>query len=235
MGKEPLREQGGGEASTCARVGHRARVRRAVISGGASEFGEAKLLEALLFYCVPRVDTAPLAKLLLARFGTLRGVLNAGREELEAVNGVKEYASAFFLLLRELLQREGGAFGAANFLDPDSVRRYLVSAFRNAEREAVYAFYIAQNGSLLGRDLIFRGDISSASFSLRSITEGVIRAGGHSVILAHNHPSGSLFPSEDDIITTRNIAAHLAANDIELIEHYIVGRNDCVGIMNPNR
>ena len=122
MGKEPLREQGGGEASTCARVGHRARVRRAVISGGASEFGEAKLLEALLFYCVPRVDTAPLAKLLLARFGTLRGVLNAGREELEAVNGVKEYASAFFLLLRELLQREGGAFGAANFLDPDSVR-----------------------------------------------------------------------------------------------------------------
>ena len=158
MGKEPLREQGGGEASTCARVGHRARVRRAVISGGASEFGEAKLLEALLFYCVPRVDTAPLAKLLLARFGTLRGVLNAGREELEAVNGVKEYASAFFLLLRELLQREGGAFGAANFLDPDSVRRYLVSAFRNAEREAVYAFYIAQNGSLLGRDLTFRGD-----------------------------------------------------------------------------
>lgn len=231
MGKEPLREQGGGEASTCARVGHRARVRRAVISGGASEFGEAKLLEALLFYCVPRVDTAPLAKLLLARFGTLRGVLNAGREELEAVNGVKEYASAFFLLLRELLQREGGAFGAANFLDPDSVRRYLVSAFRNAEREAVYAFYIAQNG----RDLIFRGDISSARFSLRSITEGVIRTGGHSVILAHNHPSGSLFPSEDDIITTRNIAAHLAANDIELIEHYIVGRNDCVGIMNPNR
>lgn len=181
------------------------------------------------------MDTAPLAKLLLARFGTLRGVLNAGREELEAVNGVKEYASAFFLLLRELLQREGGAFGAANFLDPDSVRRYLVSAFRNAEREAVYAFYIAQNGSLLGRDLIFRGDISSARFSLRSITEGVIRAGGHSVILAHNHPSGSLFPSEDDIITTRNIAAHLAANDIELIEHYIVGRNDCVGIMNPNR
>ena len=51
--------------------------------------------------------------------------------------------------------------------------------------------------------------------------------------LAHNHPSGSLIPSSEDIISTKRIAAHLAANEIELLEHYIVGKDDVVGILHP--
>ena len=68
----------------------------------------------------------------------------------------------------------------------------------------------------------------------RTVTEGVIRSGGNAVILAHNHPSNVLVPSGDDIISTKHIAVHLAANDIDLIEHYIVGKTDCVGFFAEN-
>lgn len=81
--------------------------------------------------------------------------------------------------------------------------------------------------------MIFHGNVNSARFSLRKVTEGVIRVGGKAVILAHNHPSGNLTPSQDDIISTKRIAAHLMANEIELIEHYIVSGDNAIGILNP--
>ena len=95
----------------------------------------------------------------------------------------------------------------------------------------VYALYYNLSGAFVGKQMVFSGDISSARFSLRTITEGVIRAGGKTVILAHNHPSKSIVPSEDDILSTKRIAAHLNANEIDLVEHYIIGGEKCVGIL----
>ena len=109
------------------------------------------------------------------------------------------------------------------------MKKYIPSLDKEISVETVFAMYFAKSGNLVGKEVIFRGDISSARFSLRAITEGVIRAGGTGVVLVHNHPSDILVPSDDDIISTKRIAAHLAANDIELIEHYIVGKTDAVG------
>lgn len=212
-------------------VGHRKRMRERLHKRGSENMSEAEILEMLLFYVVPRCDTRKLAEELICKYGSIEGVIACGADELSKTPKLKENAVVFFMLLREVMKRGGLACADSSLLEPSKLKEFLVELYRGASAETVYVLYFSEDGVLRGKQLIFRGDISSAKFSLRTITEGAIRAGGNSVVLAHNHPSGVLVPSNDDIISTRRIAAHLAANDIHLIEHYIVGNDDCVGIL----
>lgn len=211
--------------------GHRKRMRERLMERGTDIMSEAELLEMLLFYVVPRSDTRKLAEELIYKFGSIEGIIASEQGEISKFAGLKENAEVFFMLLREVLKRSGIAVADSCLLEPQKIKQYLIELYRGASAETVYALYFSADGVLCGKQLVFRGGISSARFSLRTITEGVIRAGGNSVVLAHNHPSGRLVPSGDDIISTKRIAAHLAANDIQLIEHYIVGEDDCVGIL----
>ncbi len=211
--------------------GHRKRMRERLRKNGAENMSETEILEMLLFYAVPRIDTRPIAEELIYKFGSLEGVLACDQGELSKVSGLKENAETLFVLLREVLKRSGLACADSCLLEPAKLKKFLVELYKGASAETVYALYFSEDGALCGKQLVFRGEVGSAKFSLRTITEGVIRSGGHSVVLAHNHPSGILVPSSEDIISTKRIAAHLAANDIQLIEHYIVGDDDCVGIL----
>ncbi len=212
--------------------GHRKRMRERVKNGGIESMSDAEVLEMLLYYVVPRSDTRPLAEELLYKFESIEGILAAEEGEISKISGLKNNAELLFLLLKTVLRRSGVACADSSILEPQKLKKYLVDLYRGASAETVYALYFTQDGVLCGKQLVFRGNVSSVKFSLRSITEGVIRSGGNSVVLAHNHPSGSLVPSGDDLLTTKRIAAHLAANDIQLIEHYVVGFDDCVGILN---
>jgi len=209
--------------------GHRERRRNFVLEQGAGKLSELDLLEMLLFYAVPRADTVPIAKELLAKFGSLEGVLDAEKGEVSQIKGLKDGAELLFSLLREVLKRYGGVRAEPSLLEPRLMKKYLVDLYKNITTETVYALYFTRDGNFMGKQIVFCGGISSARFSLRTVTEGVIKSGGSSVVLAHNHPSNILVPSGDDIITTNRIATHLAANEIDLLEHYIVGKEDCVG------
>ena len=212
--------------------GHRKRCKTRVLTDGCMKMSDVDLLEMLLFYSVPRVDTRKQAESLINKFGSLQGVLNADKDEIAKHAGLKESTEILFALLRETVSRVAVKEDNSTLLEGDNIKKYLIELYRGSAAETVYALYFGADGSFLGKQLGFRGGISSARFALRTVTEGVIRIGGKSVVLAHNHPSGILVPSGDDIISTKRIAAHLAANDINLIEHYIVGKDDCVGIFN---
>lgn len=212
--------------------GHRKRCKTRVITDGCKKITDVDLLEMLLFYAIPRVDTRKQAEALINKYGSLQNVLNADTDELTKLTGVKENAQVFFALLRETAARVSVKEHDDSLLEGENLKKYLIELYKGTTAETVYALYFGADSSFLGKQLVFRGGISSARFSLRTITEGVIRVGGKSVVLAHNHPSGVLVPSGEDIISTKRIAAHLAANDINLIEHFIVGKDDCVGIFN---
>lgn len=209
--------------------GHRQRMKSNLLKNGSAGLDELDLLEMLLYYAVPRIDTRDIAKELLSKFGSMEGILDAEQGKIAETVGLKDGAEVLFALLREVLSRYGGTKSQASILEPEKMKKYLVDIYKGITAETVYALYFAKSGELVGKQLVFRGGVSSARFSLRTVTEGVIRSGGCSVVLAHNHPSDVLVPSADDILSTNRIAAHLAANDIELIEHYIVGSNDAVG------
>ncbi len=211
--------------------GHRQRMRTKLLKNGISSLSDIDLLEMLLYYAVPRVDTRSTAEELIKRFGSLENVLSADIGEIKKFSGLKENAEVLFILLRELALRISPDDTAPELADRDGIKKYLLRLYRDFDVEVVYALYYNTAGAFVGKQMVFSGDVNSARFSLRTVTEGVIRAGGKTVILAHNHPSKSVVPSEDDILSTKRIGAHLSANEIDLEEHYIIGGDKCVGIL----
>lgn len=209
--------------------GHRKRKKDLILKKGSSSLSELDLLEVLLYYAVPRADTRPIAEKLLEAFGSVEAILEADQGEISKIDGIKDSGEMLFILLREVLSRYGKTGASPSLLEPELMKAHLLRLYEGITAETVYALYFTHDGQFIDEQLIFRGGVNSAKFSLRLVTEGVFRAGGNAVVLAHNHPSGSLIPSSDDIMSTKRIAANLAANDITLIEHYIVGKNDCVG------
>ena len=201
-----------------------------MLRDGCKKLTDAELLEILLFYAVPRVDTRKQAEALNEKYGTLEGVILADPEDIAKFSVIKENTEVFFALLREVSSRVSIREHHETLLEGANLKKYLIDMYKDAIAETVYALYFDSEGKYLGKQFVFRGGLNSTRFSLRTITEGVFRVGGKSVILAHNHPSGVLIPSSEDILSTKRVAAHLAANEIDLIDHYIVGKDDCVGI-----
>ncbi len=210
--------------------GHRKRMRARLLEKGSANLTEAEILEMLLFYILPRVDTRKQAEALIDKFGSLEAVLNADPKQITELSGLKDGAEVLFALLRETVMRANKMRTVPSLLEDERLKKYLIELYKGVTAETVYALYFAADGTLIDKQIIFRGGLSSVRFSLRTITEGVIAAGGHYVVLAHNHPSDRLIPSADDILTTNRISAHLAANEVELVEHYIVGSDDCIGM-----
>ena len=144
------------------KAGHRERQRARLRQAGPEALSDQDLLEMLLFYALPRVDTKPLACALLSQFGDLSGVLKAPAAELVKVCGVRERTAQYFLLLRELFGRAGLNTAHADFFDEVYCKQYLTDLFASCERECVYALCLTDTGSLLECRLIHRGEINSS-------------------------------------------------------------------------
>ncbi len=217
---------------------HRQRLKDRFLAEGA-QFDDKTLLELLLSYALPRIDTRPVAAELLDRFGTLSRVFDASVGELMQVSGIKQHAAILLKSMPELARRyiAGETAGSVSLLDEKAAGEYLKNCFSEFKEEHVILLCLDPYGGLLERKEIHRGSINSAAFSMRLITETAINNSCGTVILAHNHPNGSSIPSDEDIYTTQRVAAALHINDIELVEHYIVAGNRCTPIMKnmPNR
>lgn len=213
--------------------GHRKRLRERLVENGGSKLSDTDILELLLFYAVPRRDCRDIAEAIIEKYGTLEAVLDTDPKELTEFKYLKDGAQALFALIGEVVRRTALIEREGFMLNGNRLKSYLIELFREKEEETVYALYFAEDGCYLGKQVICRGGISSTRFSLRKITEGVIRVGGKSVVIAHNHPSGLLVPSNDDVYSTKRIAAHLSANEIDLLDHYIVGTHDAISIFKP--
>lgn len=218
---------------------HRQRLKERFLAESGRNFDDKTLLELLLSYALPRIDTRPIAAELLDRFGSLSRVFDASVAELTQVGGVKLHTAILLKSMPELSRRylSGEKAGFVSLLDEKAAGEYLKNCFAGYTEERVMLLCLDPYGGLLERKEIHRGNINSAAFSMRLITETAIHNNCGTVILAHNHPNGSLIPSDEDIYTTQRVAAALRVNDIELAEHYIIAGDRYTPIMKnmPNR
>lgn len=212
--------------------GHRQRLRDRFRTEGLDNFDERHVLELLLFYCVPRKDTAPLAKSLLDHFGSLSQVLEASAEELEKVTGVGESVSTMLTLITAV-----GRYYLVNrslrneiLNTTDKCGAYLLPYFYGRRNETVFLLCLDAKCKVLCCKEVGEGSVNSAAISVRRIVELALGVNATTVVLAHNHPSGLALPSGDDVQTTLRVAKALDAVEIRLIDHIVVAEDDFVSL-----
>lgn len=213
--------------------GHRQRLKDRFRKEGLDGFSDVQTLELLLFYCIPRRDTNPIAHALLERFGSLHQVLEAPLHELEKVEGIGEQASTLISLTRQLARSYGVSRGACqNILNTTSkCGEFLKPYFLGKREETVYLLCLDAKCKALGCTEVGRGSVNSAGLSIRRIVENALAVNATSVVLAHNHPSGLAIPSAEDVVTTRRVAMALQAVGIYLADHIVVAEDDFVSLM----
>ena len=214
--------------------GHRQRMRSRLKRFGPEVFDTYELLEMLLYYTVPVKDTNPLAKKLLTRFGSLDGVLSAAVEELKTVDGIGEKSA-------ELINRVGMALEISKTHDEDgneSPRTYedfgeLLTDYLRGRRDNVTVLVSLDNKMrILGIDEVYPLDCSSAGVRPKAFIDASIRRSSSVAIIAHNHPYGTVIPSEADRMTNTLLASALGNLGIDVAEHYIIAGDRYLGFMN---
>jgi len=212
--------------------GHRQRLRERAMNGGLGALPDYELLELLLFGAIARKDVKPLAKDLLARFGSLAGVLAAPAEELARFDLVDQKVIVSFRAMGELAHR----MAREELLERpllnslDKVAKYCRAQMGHSEVEQFRVLYLDQRHALIQDETQQRGTVNEVAAYPREILRRALNLGAVGLVLVHNHPSGNLKPSPGDVEITREIQKAADSVGIALHDHLIVGRNGHVSL-----
>lgn len=205
--------------------GHRGRLRQRLIEGGGDALLEHELIELLLTYPIPRMDTKKTAKRLLREFGGLGGLLSADAETIMRTGKLSErtavaikivQATALRLLRSEVEQRP--VLGSWQ-----SLLDYLRADMAHLATERVRVLHLNSRNMLIRDEVMAEGSIDQAVVHIREVIRRAIDLGSAAIILVHNHPSGDPAPSRADIALTRDIAAAGSKLGIRVHDHVIIG------------
>ena len=212
--------------------GHRQRLKDRFLLEGLDGFTEVQVLELLLFYVIPQKDTNPIAHALLDRFGSLAKVLDAPLPKLMEVDGIKKNAATFLRLMSAVGRSDAISHSKeeTRLTTIAACGQYLKSFFKGRRNETVFLLSLDAKLKVLACRQVGEGSINYASVPIRRVVEMAIEDGATTVVLAHNHPSGIAIPSDDDVHTTRKLAAALSTLDIRLIDHIVVADDDYVSM-----
>lgn len=213
--------------------GHRQRLKDRFLREGLDHFDELYVVELLLYYCIPRRDTNPIAHELLKRFGSLTGILEATAEELEQVPGITANAATFLTLIPQVSRyyQVKRAQTGQILRTIDQCGQYLLPHFCGRENETVFLLCLDAKCKVLACKLVGEGSVNSANIPVRRVVEMALNANATTVILAHNHPSGLALPSAEDVQTTIRVGNAMEAVEITLADHVVVADNDFVSMV----
>lgn len=204
--------------------GHRARLRQRLIEGGPEALLDHELIEYLLALAIPRRDTKPMARSLLAEFGGLGPLLSADVGALtraglsEAVVAALKIAEASALRLLRTRTTDRPILAhwqaLADYLHADMAHRAV---------ERVRVLHLNSKNVLIRDELVSEGSIDQAAVYIREIVRRALELGSTALILVHNHPSGDPEPSRQDISLTRDLIAAGKPLGITVHDHIVVG------------
>ena len=207
--------------------GHRDRLRDRTRAGGFSGLPDYEFLELYLFRTIPRGDVKPLAKALIARFGSLPGVLGASLDELKTVGGVGEAVALDLKLLQEAALRVGKAAVVRRTVISSSsaLSAYVRTALAHEPREQFRVLFLDKKNQLIADEVMNHGTVDHAPVYPREVMRRALELSASALILVHNHPSGDPTPSGADVHMTREIVEAGRSLRIAIHDHLVVGRD----------
>lgn len=206
--------------------GHRDRLRDRFVDAGPDALADYELLELILFRTIPRRDVKPIAKALLARFGSLSEVLNAPRARLTEVQGVKDAVALDLSVVAAINQRAmRSAVRKREVLSSwTAVIDYCTAAMAHETREQFRILFLDKKNALIADEVQGTGTVDHTPVYPREVVRRALELNATALILVHNHPSGDPTPSRADIDMTRTILETAKPLGISLHDHVIIGR-----------
>jgi len=205
------------------------RPRERLLAEGAERLLDAELLAVLLRTGVRGKNAIELGADLLARFGSISGLLAAGSELLE-IKGLGEAKTAQFAaaieLSRRAMREEMSSRDALT--SPGAVRDYLRLSLAHRQHEVFVCIWLDAQHKVVGTEEAFRGTLTQTSVYPREIVKKALARNAAAVIFAHNHPSGVAQPSQADELLTRNLREALALVEVKVLDHFIVAGNQAI-------
>jgi DNA repair protein RadC len=206
---------------------HRARLRKRFEEGGAGALADYEVLELLLFRTIPRRDTKPLAKALIAKFGDLAAVLAAPAPRIAEVEGAGPAVAQDLKIAQALLERASKAPLTQRPVVSSwsQLVNYCRLAMAHAPREQFRVLFLDVKNQLIADEVLNEGTVDHAPVYPREVARRAIELAAAAVILVHNHPSGDPKPSAADIAITREIVAAANTVGVKVHDHLVIGRN----------
>lgn len=229
-------------------AGHRGRLRDRFLAKGLDGFTDVEILEMLLSFGTPRHDCKEQARNLLKKFGSFSKTLEAPIASLGSVKGIgpKNSFALHFVhavashYLKERLQ------GRHYLHSSREVADYLVHSLRGLKKEVLTVIFLDSSHAIIDSEVVAEGTLNVNTIYPREIIARALHYHAAALVLAHNHPSGSLQPSPQDITLTKTLFLLCSCMQIQLLDHLVVGdgsfsfadhglmdsiRRDCSGAM----
>lgn len=204
--------------------GHRNRIKERYMEEGLDSFSDHEIIELLLFYCIPKRDTNELAHRMVKEYGTLHDLLEADPRDIArrckvSLNTATLISLAAPLSRRYLKQK----WGNRPIVNSSTLAgNYALSLFAGRIYECFFIICLDSQNHVNHAALVHEGTINEAPVYPRVIVETALRHKANSIILAHNHPGGSLKASNADIDVTRKICQAMKPISISVVDHIIV-------------
>lgn len=214
-------------------IGHRERLRKRFTLIGSHSMQEYEIIELLLTYVLPQKDVKKIAKELIEKFGSIKGIFDASEEELHKIPFIKERFTTLIKLIRELsaIYRKQKALEIPVVNDIEYLANYCIEKIGYKKEEEFYVFYVDSNLKILGdstypsSEFYFSGTIDKTVVYPRKILEEGLKRKSYGLILVHNHPNGKSEPSDYDINLTKVIDIASRSVGMLLCDHIIVTSN----------
>lgn len=206
--------------------GHRQRLRNRFLAGADEALPDYELLELLLFFAIPKIDTKPMAKQLLGRFGSLAGVVNAASEQLAEIERMDHFIITLFKALRVFgarLVRED--LTERPVLDNwDRLIAYLRAQMAHRMVEQFRLLFLDRRNVLIADEKQHEGSIDHTPVYPREVVKRALALDASALVMVHNHPSNHPQPSKPDIEMTRIVRDALDRVGVVLHDHLIISR-----------
>jgi len=208
-------------------LGHRERLRERFRKGGADALAEYELIELILFRAMPRRDVKPLAKALVARFGSFAEVVAARPERLHEIEGLGDAAIVELKIIEAAARRlaKSSIEKRPSMSSFAAVVDYCRTAMAFLDREEFRILFLDKKNFLIADEVQGVGTVDHAPVYPREIMRRALELSASAIILVHNHPSGDPEPSTDDIYLTHQIIAVGKPLKVVVHDHLIIGKH----------
>jgi DNA repair protein RadC len=206
---------------------HRKRLRQKFLTAGMGAFHEYEVVELLLTCAIPRKNVKPQAKELLREFGSLKGIVDAEIDDLARIRGLGKASAIVIKFIRELaaLYLKQKAKEKPQIACTSELLDFCKTAMGGKKDEEFCVIYLDAQNQILEFETVQKGIANQAVVYPRQVLERALRMKASALILAHNHPSGHVRPSDADIRLTKTIQETAKALDILIHDHIIIGEN----------